>query len=532
MLNKSEISQIISKFSRPVLIAAAFIVVAIFTWQSVRLLDYPKNPEVYRDYLISRHIVEYGEQPMTGPYNSIFPAIRNSPTYPYLWAIFSVISTSPVFLTLVNIALQVVGLIFLFFLGKRLFGSATAAFGVSIYAATWVWFSHTTEVWQPYTMQVFFLIGLWLYVKGLQDKQYWTLLFSFVVLMFAGTFHYSVFAMLPVLTVIALYRIYKDYKNVLMLTGPIVAMALSAFVFYVSVFINVWHQGGTNATLGASNLIVDSLTQFATHVTENIWLVLDTFFTRFGALPLWREIALGTVAVMFAAAIIQQLLVFKKNKKIDKRIIFLLLAVAAILQPVLLSALFTAPRWSYYFIPTFGIAALGIGYVVRSFLPDHVLSWIVRIAVVGLLIYVGSGSFYIFSQKAYLSKSEKDFAAIKTALVGTIEQVKQEQQFSDYSFFQFWVYQYGNPYRSHDAQFWSLLEDHYHQQFITLINAGNGYISDNRSDYLFFSCYNFTVYNQNECLDFIKSNNPGYVIEKTVILQGDYSIYLAHFQSY
>ncbi len=522
-----ETSKNFKQFFKPILAAAAFAVLALFTWQSVRLIDYPKNPEVFRDYLISRHIIQYSERPLTGPYNMIFPALRNSPTYPYLWAIFSAISFNPVFLTLINIAMQVIGMWCLYLVGKRLFGTAAAAFGLSIYAATWVWFTYTTEVWQPYTMQAFLLIGLWLFVKALQERQYWTLNFAFVVLVFAATFHYSVFAILPALTIIAWYRIYRDYKSFWALTGPLLSMAIAGGLFYLPVFINLWQQGGTTATLGASNLIVDSAAKYLVHFSENVWLVLDAFFVRFGALPLWRGIALGAVGTAFIAVLIQELLSERRNE----RVIYFLLMLAVILQPLVLSAFFNAPRWQYYFIPVLGLTALGIGYVIRTLFSDNLITWALRVALVIILIYVASGNFYVFSQKPALAQSQQEFLVIKTELVKTIEEVKIENGFSDYSFFQFWVYQNGNPFRSHDAQFWSLLEDHYNRQFVELINAGNGYWSTNQSQYLFFSCYNFSAYEQQDCLTFIQANNPGYEIEKTVFMQGHYSMYLAHFQT-
>ncbi len=498
--------------------------ITIVTVQGIRLATYPSNPEVFRDYAISRHIALYDDRPLTGPYNSIFPALRNSPTYPYFWAPFVLVQDNLIFLTVVNVLLQALGLVFLFLLGRQLFGPAAASIGVILYALSWTFFSHTTEVWQVYTMQPILFLGLWLFVKSLYDKNRWLLAVGIGIITLAGTFHYAVFALLPLLIVIAMIRLWKiGFRSSGILIPPLAA-TIVGLLCYAPVFISMQKAGVPLSLSGSGDsVLVSSLTDYFKNFFDNCKKFLDAFFVPFGSKPLWRTVAAWVLLLVSVFSVIRTIFVDRKSKIFR----IFLLGLFLVLQPLLFSAIFKAALWQYYFVPVFGIFALLIGYIIRYLFAESAAAWIIRSVIIAALVVVFSANFYIFTLEPTKAAALESDRIMINSIATSIDTYKREHALSDNTFFQFWVYPKGNPYRGHDAHFLTLLEKHYNDRFITLLDSGNGYQNENQGLLYFYVCDNFSVLEQPECINFISSNNPGFSQARLVVSSSRYSIYQA-----
>lgn len=154
-------------------------------------------PDMYRDFLVARNIALHGQWVWLGPWNGVFDSFA-SPLYNYILALPLLFSARLVVLSILNIAWQLVGALFLYVTGKKLFSTTTGVVAVLLYVAQRSVLQQGLWVFQPFVMIPFLYAAYACLSIAYRDKKFSFLLFAGALIAVAGAVHNSALTMLPV----------------------------------------------------------------------------------------------------------------------------------------------------------------------------------------------------------------------------------------------------------------------------------------------------------------------------------------------
>ncbi len=439
-----------------------------------------------RDFLIANHILKFHEFPLVGPFNLLYESgVRNSPIYFYLISLPLALCNSILTLSLVNIFIQILVIVLIYLVAKKLFNSAAAMTAVLLFSFNPEVVKQADFVWQPYLMLPFALMGLYLKLKG-RD------LLGLSALCFATLLHSSAY---PWVIVFYIYhqKNIKYYKA-------------AATIILTALFLN----GFSNFSFSLP-MNVTSLSNYLTNVWVNFGELLRVFYLK-------------NMLTLILAALFLLGLVKSKDKT---KLIFLFLL---FISPILMAASFNKIRLHYL------ILSLAILPILAAGITQYFRGRVKLLVTIALLL-IFSGGFAYFREIKKPLENQKNYNDVIAAVTLDLDEVKRKDHFLDYNFFQIvsFVGPEANqgkiiPYPVLDTYLLVGLEEKLSKKLTQTSDLSPyNYIQLNSSNYLIVLCFKFAQ--DDQCLNYFSSEFRDYNILKKIYNIDSTSLYLARHET-
>lgn len=203
--------------------------------------------DVARDYLMSSHIIMYGDLPLTGP-DGYFGPNSNSPVYYYLIAGMLFLYDAILFPGLLNIVLQIAAIPVVYILGKELFGRKTGMGAAFLFAVCDGVVAQSMQMWQPHLMEFFLLLSYLCLARAYTRNSPSYLYVGMALLAFSAVLHTSVLAVVPVYIAVAVYlckRKSMRFKQLLYAVGIFMVIGIAAYASVGYYFLTASESAGT-----------------------------------------------------------------------------------------------------------------------------------------------------------------------------------------------------------------------------------------------------------------------------------------------
>lgn len=477
------------------LVLAIFLVSFILR---INRLDYPLSGtfawgDGTRDYLVASHIVRFGELPAIGPYNLLDDSgIKNSPVYFYLLALPLLIYDHPLTLGVVNICLQMMVLVLIFLITKTAFGKTPSAVAIILLAVNPHMISQSDYIWQPHLMLPITLMSLYFFLKAYISKNYIYLIFSLAAASLAFAIHHSAFPWLAVILA-ASFLILKKNHQYLKFVGLIMLISATLIILYLPVILS---------SDGIKNLPSQSLIGYLNNLSVNGVALAKLFY-------------INKLTLIFLLAI--STLSFRRNPLI-------VLAVVLFLLPLLSASFFNKVRVHYLTTSTVMFVIL------IAALLDYLKPKAYQLLFLFLLVWIFSGHFQFIKDIKKPFENLKLIDEIVQKVVVSLDQIKKEENFTKYDFFQVKSYAKDEDTFDYPVLDTLLLVPLERRLKVRLAKVSNdspfNHIQVNKKDYLVVSCFNPKQHRFSDCTEkFLKKEN--YYIIKPIYNSHDISLYLA-----
>ncbi len=464
-----------------------YIILALAFFLRIVKFDYPLlSDEPNRDYLVTRHILKYGEFIHYGPNNGTLPSLGNSPIYNYILALPLLIFDDLMFLTAINLILQVVLIYLIYLMTRKLINERVGIIASTLLAFGQIFIFQSEQIWQPNLMMFFLTLSSYLIFLSFEKKRYGYVIYASVVFAAAISIHMSALGLLPsFIWSIFLIRNRLKITNIKVL-GVILTFLLSLIIFYLPIFKNL------------GNLELNSRVSFQ-NIIASLFQRLNTVFES-----LKTPVFIG-IFILFIGMI--------------KRYYFLTLSMVTFLSTTL---------------------ALDSNFLPQHFYPVYILFVVLFAQLIGeiksKILIGGIIMVFIYTNTVGLLKNTNlfkfDKLEAKNLIIDTlsteIENIKEEREFENVNFFQFKIYDspevtfFTNNPQTSDAFLWTHLEKQFQEKLVTLTNSNNevGYTRNNQSDVIFIFCRFYDGYQkeQEHCISKFVSENKGYEVEEEAIL--------------
>ncbi|MEK9201644.1 MAG: hypothetical protein AAB944_01600 [Patescibacteria group bacterium] len=497
---------------------------------------YSYQSDYNRDYLVAHHIVAHHEFPLTGP-DGEFGTAGNSPAYFYFLALPLLIKDDIVFLGLFNVFLQMCALVFLYMIGRAMFGqsaglTATALFGFSTFAV-----NQSNFIWQPWIMQPFFLLSLYILHQAYVRQKYNFILISIAIFFFSATLHQSVYAILPIYIYAIILVLRNQQKTPFTFLYTLVISVSFFLVLHAPLFYYLMKDihafpsftGSSRAFLSVNFL---ELWEHAYTRGTIFWNYLYSGKETIEGSPLPAII----FATLFFITVIMRLMscICDKGKKI-----YILLLSAAVLQFFIVIVVVSVPPMIpfpvRYFTPLFGIVILSMAGVLQELIGDKGRLLLVKITAV---IFITLALSHNLPERLTLAMRAVILRPISfllpqyvappfiTAIAQEVAFIKRQETRSDIHFFDVRMYRFGREDPYSNEILWTPLERNFAAPLVALRNdAQRDYKPiGSTHDYLFIYC-GHVIDEKNECLIPFFAEFPNYYIEKVIYINP--IIYLA-----
>lgn len=490
------------------------IVLAVGLFININNLEY-KYPvgdgDVSRDYLIASHIVEYGELPTLGPWNSIYGPLRNSPLYFYVLASFLFFHNNILFLGVINILLQSIAALLIFLMAKKLFSSSTGLISATLFIFSSATAGQFSFVWQPHIMFPFLQVSFLFYIVAFERKSFQWLFVSIFMYIFSAALHYSVLSTIPLAVFFVAIFLYKFRRNVNYYLSTGLFSIILFLLFYFPVFIHLIVSKNI-AFVTTEEVYVKTLQEFIIHFYTN----LITLFNLFSINVLLLPIIILCFSFYFISPKIQ------KNNKIA--IIILLIFV---LQPIVFSSFLHTFVYYHYFTPIFGLFLILLAEIIHKIFSESLLIFKVLVIIFLLTLSFYNKEFFMWS--TYHDLNIKNVSAASETIQKELTMPSSNMK----NYFQIALSKKGDGLTASDSVFWVQLEKRLGTKFVKIVNEKNNYEPINNDLYVFLICEHYDETDeQRECLSpFLAGddNTPfykQYILIKKIYSQKPYSIYL------
>lgn len=392
-----------------------FVVTALLLLTSAVLfnnLNYPNAPDAGRDYLIGRHIIQYNEFVLTGPINNVY-GFLNSPLYFYLVSALLLIKDDILFLSVANIFLQILTVLFVCLLARELFGTKTMLGAGILFGLSTQLVSQTAWFWQPYVMPPFLMLSAWLLLVSYKRKKYYLLPVSLAVFLSAGALHMSAFSLTPLfLGVIFLVlrqerRSYWHYSTIVATAGVTFCILYSSTTFFLyknGSSISAMLLGHT-PMYGSNNAYTLSISQFLNRTGESIMAFLGSLFHLNTG---WVSIG-GFLIVITCACILRY---FFSNTISTEQKIYMAALVTAVVSNILFFSFFRLPPAPQYFTAVIAFFIIAVVEAFRAVCDNRPFSKFFYVIPIVFLVYIFSGRLSIYRQAAPLRQGLSVPAAV------------------------------------------------------------------------------------------------------------------------
>ncbi len=434
-------------------------------------VDYPlDNPDVGRDLLISRHIAYFNEHTALGPANPLLGVFKNSPLYYYLLAAIIRIHDSFIWVSVVNLILQISIIPMVYLTGKRMFNGRVGLIAAGVLAFNPLAISEAAYFWQPNLMSWFINLSLLTFVFAVIKKNLALLVISAVFLATAGAVNNSALVLIPAFLLINFLlfgKSLKFYLSSLTLIITLTAYFLPNLVYWSS---------RSGISLEFSHKIAPD------QALLNLWDNLGTFTSEWWSLGSFASLSFSLLTIGFTIWLI-------RKKTQDRSNISLIVLV--IVSFFILSSPFHLPWRPDYFTPIFTPMSLLI-----TALLIHVPNRLLRVALLGLLLVFPLLKFPFQPPLQNLTKILSATRAIEYKVLA----ISKTAHPTDLDFFRIVYYPGkldGKVVLSYDAVFWYQIEKDFGNRMSYLINSDFGYRSLNTNEFLILGCREIS---NEECL--------------------------------
>ena len=472
------------------------------------LIDYPvHNSESWRDYLVARHIVKYGERPLTGPcclWNGQLGNLRHSAVYYYLIALPLIISDHPLFWQSVNILFQVAGIALVFLLAREMFGLSTAVAATLLFSLHATILKESQFVWQPHVMEPLLICSYLFLLLAYTRKSFWLLFWSVIIFVLAAVVHNAAFAVVPIYGVLV-YTVAKRQRFPLRsCLGLGVGAGIWLVVLYLPwlYFVSVNHVNLTiSSPLGG--FLVKNVGELGRELGKNSQLL--------------RQELLFTPGILLLV-VLDSVNYWRCRKSLPPvQVRFWVILVGAVLLCIVGVSLFKLPMQSYYFTPLISLMVIWASETVWGGRSLWRVGYLVTPLYFIYLLYVSSAHFYFLklpnlAQRIYLQPAV-------SALVVAIKGLQKSDRYPHPDFFRLKTYVSGiESSATADLLFWALLERSLGYKLLTVGDRDQSYSVITGDAYMFLVCYSYayTMNEKDECITPFLTHYPQFVLKQEI----------------
>lgn len=469
----------------------------------INRLDYPISGtfawgDGTRDFLVASHIIKFGELPAIGPHHSLADhgsKIKNSPLYFYTLALPLLIYNHPLTLGLINIFGQMMGLVLIFLTTKGAFSSTSAAMTIILLSVNPHMISQSDYIWQPHLMLPIALLSLYLLVKAGFKKSYQLLFFSLMTACLAFAIHNSAFPWLAFFLVVS-FLICKKRGQYVKWFGLILSVLLILLILYSPVMLS---------SDNIRNLPTQSLNGYLGNLNNNLEAIAKVFYIN---------------KLLILLILLTALLYNRYNRRNP----VMVLTIVLFLLPLLSASFFNKIRVHYLILSTYVFVIL----VATSL--DYLKPKAFKLLFLFLTVWIFSGNWQFIKDIKNPFENLKLIDEITTKVAVSLDQIKQEENYTKYDFFQVKSYAVDEDtfdYPVLDTLFLVPLEMRLKVK-LAMVSSDSPFNHEqvNKKDYLLLFCLNPKQYHSSDCTEpFLKKEN--YYIVKPLYTREGISLYLA-----
>lgn len=475
------------------------------------VLSYPlmDNTEAGRDYWVGRHIALYKEFPLVGPWNDVLGGYFNSPIYYYFIGLLVAIRDDFLFLSIVNILLQLSTAVIIYMLGKKLFSPHAGLIAVILFLFSWEAWFQSKVIWQPHVMQPLINLSFLLFLLSYEKKKYWILLSSIIAFSLAVVMHNSAGALALVyapLVWFVLKRQKGSYGDYAVATGT-GFLVLSLSYLPVIIFAKNNNLSLFNFHSGRDPF---SMTSWHQNFMDNIFEMLKVFFINirkeFFSLEMILLLCLAMLLILYSVRL-------KSQSRRQKTFLLILLVV---LQPLFLSSLVNLQIARHHFMPILGIGAILIAELCCVLIEKNRFSYIISGIFIFFLVKASSANFFLFYDRSSSNIANEAIIALEMSL-------PKRRNFAS-ALYGFDIKLYNpivlNPY---EEFFWALLEKRTDVKFTSFHDNSLPTLKvDNQGRDVFLICQGMA---KETCLNRFSQEEPHHTMMKEIFTREPYHIY-------
>lgn len=486
--------------------------------------DYPIiNGEVQRDYLVGRHIAYFGERVLTGPcclWNGTFGNLRHSPVYYYFIAFLLRLFDNLMWVSFVNLALQVLSVWLLFKIGQLLFNSKTGLVAATFFALSSYGVEQSVYMWQPRLMSAFFLLTALLLTLTWKKHERRFLFVALPLFIFAGSIHSSLFALMPSLIVLIVYFFRKKILDRNLIFFLIIESLFGWLIAYGSVVVFLIQTKIVQGYLQKAlvDLWVHSSQEFVNQIVTIIQQLFMSFFSSIHPLTLSTGLILTGI-------------VFFRVKQKDSHNTSLVILLGIVLQFVVVVAFIKAPIWQFYLTPLFPLLFLIVAYGLTIVRQRNTQEKIVKAILYLFFIWMFSNSLSFLNPRLRTITQVDEGVE---SMVTEIKDIARQKGTQQLDFFQMFVVSKGvrSPPLA-DLVFWVPLEKKLQTQLFTLTDEAQSYALGPKShEFVFLICQSDPgMVTEYECMSYFAKAYPFHKIKKQIYVKQSFHIYLTNKES-
>ncbi|MBI4036863.1 glycosyltransferase family 39 protein, partial [Candidatus Daviesbacteria bacterium] len=478
-------------------------------------LDFPlSNTFVWgdgtRDYLVANHILKYGEFPLLGPYNLLldYGIQTNSPLYFYLLALFLIPFNNVLTLGLVNILWQILVIVLIYLISKRLFNQITALVSVVLFSINPQVLNQSDYIWQPHLMQPIAYLGLFFLIKSFFSGSYPKLLLSIFLICLAITIHYSAFPWLPLFLVASLWILNRNHKSAKHYLGVVMVLVVPIILFHLPVFLYQVVPPDLDGII---------YTNFGKQYLFNLSSNFNELLNAFGLKDFLPLLIVGSIICFL----------FIRDQKHQK---FTVITLIFLISPIILASFFDKIRLHYLTL-SFGILSIFVAKIITS-VPN--IRWFILVNILLFLLFFKafSADFNFLSNTRKPLDNLRQMEEMSTQLKAELTQLREDQSYRDFGFFQIRSYAVLDneafDYPVLDTILLVNLEERLNQKLTKIVDSAYNHIQIGDDQYLLVSCFNFAkMKDEVRCLKAFTIQQSRHSIVKK-LYDGDFvSVYLS-----
>lgn len=483
-------------------------------------------PDVFRDYLVAHHILRYQEYPNFGPYAMAFynSPLRHSHLYYYLLALFLVIKDEMVFLGWINIYLQVISIVLIYLIVKRLFSVNTALITSLLFGLSNVGIKQSLFIAQTNLALSLLILSVFLLIQFHQKEKYFLIILSIFFMVFAASIHFSFFGVIPLFIFLVFIVLRKQRAKTYqyLLTYALLPIFFSLF-FYPTLNNFLKHQNVFS--LVNKPIFVSSPTALVNNFSISFSTFMTNIFPPTGrGLYSWENLLLLVITITAIA--------YFYSKKVELSAKYWTLSIfGGIVLFVFLSSLvnyYNSKIYSYYFLPVIWLVFILVSEIINAVFTGNRILTLIKLLIIFFMLRLFSYNFDLLLKKPLQNNLNLVTNAIKKEIIG----VKEKDKLTEINFFQIRMYWGGQNISGFDTIFWVQLEKDFNKKFTKVIDGSENIWSTNDEKYIFLVCvprkedYSW----ENNCLASFSKNmakyDLNYEVLQKIYSEKPYFIYL------